>query len=614
MPLPSGPTQQASGGISASASAFTVTLGSNPAAGASLVLEVSNTGPSSGGSAVSGCGATWTKVLETTTTNGGNVQVWLGTGCSGSTKVITFTPGFSADWAAIASEWFALSNAEATAADFAIVAAGPTPGLAISPTFRFTLLIDALAISTATTPATGLSAGWTALTGFTQGSTRIHGGYRTITAPSGSYSSQWTLNAAESYQHAIVAFRGAPNPAVYGSATLVGTSRVKGTATGVIPVVPLPLEVRVYDRTAPTGLPIATWRGQGGLATHDPYNDTGSAKFDLSLTDPLATAANLAQWNLVRVFLGPFDVFQFWVETPRWNVASPDGAAGEYVTVAGRALEAYLERAMIWIGGSAFHGGFTVGFIIRSLIATAQARGAISLIRTDFDENVDSAGVAWAGNFAIIDLEFATGTDYLAVINQFRAMGLIIRLRSDFTLQIYQTYGADRKAAGVVLRQARHLRNPVSWTQPQAHAANAMLSSGAPAYFGLIVDISGFLPDRFEGYIRGPDTTDDSYTLSQLANAEIQRRYAATTAIEIEDVDHGLRPGQFEPYRHFANGDTIGLDVPGRIDNLAEPVAAIDIVSRDDADYHVNLALSSVTPSQQLAIAKALKELQQPTV
>jgi hypothetical protein len=413
-------------------------------------------------SAVSGLGATWTRVYQSTTTNGGNVQVWLGTGCNGSTSVITVTPSFSADWAAMASEWFAITDATANVDDINIAAAGALPTLSIGATYTYSFLIDALALSTSVDAATGLTAGWTALTAKTQGGTRAQGAYQRLPVPPGPsspYTVGWTLNASQSYQHVVILFRGAPLAAVNGTATLAGVGVLRGTATGVIPINPLPLEVRVYAAANPLGPAIAVWNGQRGLQTHDEHNATGAGRLTLLVSDPKATPTNLAQYNLVRVFLGPFDVFDFWVETPDWTIASPDGGAGESVVVAGRGLEAYLERALVWLSGASF----TARPPARSWASSSRTRRRAARCRScarDFTNALDSAGVAWAGDLATITLSLTEGTDYLSVLGQLRQIGVIARMRADFTLQLFQSFGTNQKAAGVTLRQGRHFPGP----------------------------------------------------------------------------------------------------------------------------------------------------------
>jgi hypothetical protein len=139
-----------------------------------------------------------------------------------------------------------------------------------------------------------------------------------------------------------------------------------------------------------------------------------------------------------------------------------------------------------------------------------------------------------------------------------------------------------------------------------------MMARGAPGYAVVYLPGAGTLPDRFEGYVKAPETTDLG-TVGAVAIAEVTRRNLATTAVTLSDIVHGLNAGDVEPYRHFDKGDTIGLDIVGAFDNASVLVAAIDLESRDDARYHASLSLGSVRPEVTVALARQVHDLALPT-
>jgi len=586
----------------------TLTFGANPPAGSAiLMMAYHGTGTLS---SVSGCGATWSRIAG----NGsnGSTDVWLGVNCSGAARIITLT-GPTGE---INAQAVSISGADTTSpldsSAWSVHAIGGGQTIDGTPVYGLCSVVAFAHVDSVTANLSGTGSGGFTSSATTTSSTHQSAAQWKGTAPGGTLhtaqfdtpagSPNWYVNA--------YAIKGATQAAINLTCTLTGAGGFGGTGSGDQPTNPLPLEVRVYDKSAPNGPPIATWEGQKGLSWHDPYNAVGAGQLALSLSDPKATLANLAKYNLVRCFLGPFDVFQFWVETPAWTVASPDGPAGEMVVVAGRSLEAYLERAMVWITGNSFTA--SAGAILTSLIDAARARGACSLLRYDFDAGADSAGVAWGSDYSAMSLGFTAGTDYLSVIETFRRQGLIVRLNADFTLQMFQSLGRNVQADGVVLRQARHLNAPVNWTQPSAKAASTMLARSGTST-AIVDDVSGVLPDRMEGYIEAAVATNDATVLTKLATAEIAKRYQLATGINLQQVDHGIGPGQFEPYRHYDVGDYVGFDVPGRFDNVNEQVAAITVQSGDEADYTLTLDLSAVVPSPAVTAYKLVARVAQPT-
>lgn len=613
MPAPTF-VQQAQGGASASPSSFTVTFGANVAAGNAVLLCVGTVSGTVG--TPTGLGGTWTNLGAD---NGAGF--WLCTNPNGSTSVVTVNVSGTVDAAACASEWATLTGTDiAIAHQTGLVTTAPQTMTALSQTpssYPYLLLLDFNLNTSASAVGapTGLGTGWTALTAKNQGThCRVDPRYKIITTPSGTYTAQWTEATNGSFWQAFGTFRAGGLTAVNGSATLAGTGDLRANGAVVVPDNPLPLEVRVYAAANPLGAPLAVWEGQTGLQWSDLFNETGAGRLTLPLSDAKATTANLAKYNLVRVFLGPFDVFQFWIETPQYTVAGIAGAADEQVLVAGRSLEAYLSRALVWLSGTGYAGA-TAGMVMLDMVQAAQARGAISLLKTDFTLTLDSAGVAWAGTLADLTLGWTEGADMLSVLSQLRGLGVIARMRPDMTLQLYQSYGVNQRAVGVVLRQGRHLTTPVTWTLPDAHAANVMMTRGTPGVAAVLTDGGGLgnpLPDRFEGYLKGPDS-DDLTTLYQAATTEILARYAAASAIALREVDHGLGPGQYEPYRHYGLGDTIGLDVPGRFTNTPEVVKAITGESGDRARYTLGLDLSGLQPDRVRDLAIAVRRLQQPS-
>lgn len=87
--------------------------------------------------------------------------------------------------------------------------------------------------------------------------------------------------------------------------------------------------------------------------------------------------------------------------------------------------------------------GMTPGYIAKTLVDEAKARGALAGLTYDFDEDVDSDGTAWTGTVAHA---FAVGSKLGWVLEQITQFGYDWRVSPDGVLQIYELLGDDRSA------------------------------------------------------------------------------------------------------------------------------------------------------------------------
>lgn len=402
----------------------------------------------------------------------------------------------------------------------------------------------------------------------------------------------------------------APLAASNASATITADdSAASATATGVIPADPLPLELRVYDGGDLMGPPVAILSSARNIKWRDVHNDLGSGSLELSVSD--ASISALAQYALVRCFDGPFEDFAFWVETLSYVVASPQGDIGNKVTVAGRGLEAYLERALATFNlGGLTYTARSAGYILADLIDRARTRSAPDLLPAltyDFSADLDSAGNAWSGTLASLTLTFTEQPTILDVLTQLRELGVYARMRKDFVLQMWTADPGRDVTSSVVLRQGKHLADAVTWSVPYTHLASVMWAQGNG--MAVIAAVTGTgLPERVEGYV-ALSGSDDNDTLNQLLDSEGAKRKQAATAITVP-VIHGLGSGEYEHYRHYAPGAFVALDVPGWFDRVSEQVAAIEVESADGTLPKVSLDLSAVRPVPLVSMAKRIAALE----
>lgn len=617
MPAPT--FDQQAGASSTTSTSPTVSFGSNPPAGATVIASAHH--DTSSVTSVTGLGATWALIADIS-----GYSVWQGKNCGGSSKVVTFHYAANPTNTAMKVVSFAGCDTAAPLDVYSTsVSVGGSGGVytgtwTCTPDYPNVAVLALYSITTAggVIPDTSMTGDVTnQLTAQTGGTYSVDGAYLLSTTGNGTLytvNERWVNGGGGELYGTdggiFLALKGAPSAQSHKAVTMAAASPAfNANGINLVPVNPLPLEVRVYPAATPNGAAIAIWEGQRGLRCLDPWNQTGTASLVMSLADPKATTTTLTPYNLVRVFVGKFDIFDFWMETPEWHVASPNGKSEEYVTVAGRGFESYLARAIAWTGGRSY-SAVSAGYIMRDLITDAQSRGAVSLLGRDFTDSVDSAGVAWPTALNSLTLQFAEGRDYLACLNDLRQAGVWARLRSDFVLQMWGTDPGRDLSSAVIFREGRHLGAEITWRQQFAGAANVMLAKGITAY-GSATDVSGLLPDRFEAFVQGPQS-DDSATLNQVATSEISKRYLAGDAVSMP-ILHGMDPGSIEPYRHFRPGDYPAIHVPGTFDRAKKVVASILIESADLAQYTATIDLSALSVDPAVKIAQAVAKLVQPT-
>lgn len=611
MPAPAF-VRQATHASTSAATSHNLSMGTQPAARNGIVLKVLQTALGAAPT-VSGGGCTWTRVVHIAA-GFNTISVWVGIEASGSGgATITINLDASGDIVAHGTEYtFLTATLAGTPESFGDNAVLGASAVALSVNtvgsgvLNFTNCIMETVYAGDTAPTSEDSA-WTDMTNVT-GSTPtlvMHPRRRsTTTGTTTVYDADWGYPGGARWGAVAFGLQGRGQVAATGAAAATGGSTVSAIGSGAT-APPFGLRVAVYD-DGNVNTRLATLIRATGISWVDPFNAIGSGRFALALSDPLATTDILREGNLVRCYLGPFDVFRFWIDTPAYTLAA--GEAGDLVVVTGRGFEAYLDRAQVWAGGASY-SGVSPGAVMRGQIAAAQARGAIPLVQVDFDETRDSAGVAWSADLAQT-LTLAAGTSLRAVLDQMRQSGVYAELRADFTLQMWQDPGRDLTGF-VVLRQGRHVAGPVTVTQPQSQRSNAILVEGTGTHAAVIFGGTP-LPDRREAYVKGPATTDLD-TLIQIGVAEYARRERAAIAFQVP-MHHGLGPGEVEPYRHFIKGDDIAVSIPGRYDS-GDPqmVAGINVAGDDAGGYAVALDLNAVAIDPVVRLAAAVERLARPT-
>ena len=143
----------------------------------------------------------------------------------------------------------------------------------------------------------------------------------------------------------------------------------------------------------------------------------------------------------------------FFVENIKNAYANDEENGGKTVSMSGRGALAMLEDAIVWDDGTGSTRTFTAktkGYIVRTLIDEAQARGGLQNITYTFDSTDDSASVAWTDT---LDVSFPVGTSLLDVVRQFVQTGVDFWLNSaTMELNAYKNGKGTDKSGTIYFR------------------------------------------------------------------------------------------------------------------------------------------------------------------
>jgi hypothetical protein len=339
-----------------------------------------------------------------------------------------------------------------------------------------------------------------------------------------------------------------------------------------------------------TGTFLGELPDQQGLATQVEHNGPGSIKFDYPADG--INAGVLADDD-VRVAVVDGGVEQ----DDRWFLEDdgddPTASTGDArpITCGGRGQLAVLEQAVVYpeayttpgmaLNGMDPHHAFgssSPGKIMSTLIARAQARGALPGIEVDFTSEVDSAGTPWPTLYSVT---YDVGLDYHAVLLAMTDNGWCDTRMVGNTLRLFvpdTVCGVDRPDA--VMRLARDITQA-----PRARSRrtirSTMLGLGDSGTMAEVVDTTAEARyGRREGY-DGRGGVTDVGTITAIAQADLTQLSDAHDGITLAiQPDSGTPiPGQ-----DFAVGDFVRYD-QRRIDSTTlEPLRVRTIATTWDAN------------------------------
>jgi len=235
--------------------------------------------------------------------------------------------------------------------------------------------------------------------------------------------------------------------------------------------------------------------------------------------------------------------------------------AAQWMTISGRGALALLDDGIVWDDGTSATTrnltGTKAGMLI-TLIAEAQARGALSNLTYNFTAILDSVGVAWADNEA---LGWSVGTSLLDVARQMAKRGIDFDITpsgtGSFVLSAYKNGKGTDKSETVYFRVGVNCEE-VSSLEAGGDVRNAMRIAYKAGYTGVSDSGSIALRRRREKLLdaRNAQTYESARTYG-VAELEIKKNPKTSITVKVYD---GVGPRAFLDY---VLGDTITLDIKG---------------------------------------------------
>jgi hypothetical protein len=200
---------------------------------------------------------------------------------------------------------------------------------------------------------------------------------------------------------------------------------------------------------------------------HVELDGTGSGEFTIPQGSAQATAAILAQGNLVRVRLpevGPDYLFAFFIETGDFTLISEDEEGGELLRFGGRGILSYLGYGVAWAGsfipggdpppadglvraylaGTGKKAGQILFRLVQEFQSSTRPQAPIPLVMADFDYDIDSNGDTWLDTDATDEFTYKVGDPGVDIaLELLKTHALTIQMDPDFGLHAYNEFGRD---------------------------------------------------------------------------------------------------------------------------------------------------------------------------
>lgn len=391
----------------------------------------------------------------------------------------------------------------------------------------------------------------------------------------------------------------------------------------------------VYAAAAPNGTLLATLTDAKDKQFSVSLDGAGAGQFSLPRSSAQATAAIIAQGNLVKVRLTEVSataIGAFWMETGRFDLIGSNESGSEMLTFGGAGARAYLSRAIMWnqtfLAGEMgptdgewplYLGlnGPKAGAILRRLIAESisvtRPQQPLPSLSFDFTYTLDSSGATWSATPASGEFiaHVGDGLDQVIAALQSTVPSLVIQMDGNLGLHAYNAFGVDRHSATfatgkVRLEKGINIATALTRELGASKIKTHMLVSGDPTFYG--TGSNALTPIR-EGF--ASSSGSDVTSLNAIAAGQLALRSANADAIRV-GVPYGNTPtttGTYYPgpagtSGHYWVGDSItvhtgtsGVDYNESTQRIAE----IALGETEAGEVVVEVALGSTYSGSDFA-------------
>jgi hypothetical protein len=270
----------------------------------------------------------------------------------------------------------------------------------------------------------------------------------------------------------------------------------------------------------------------------------GEGSFSFSI--PAENALNIQPGRVVKFSWGLGNsawVFAGVVENLSFSKTGGNTQGEDRVTVvSGRSVRCLLENALVYpSGGKATRKftGKTPGFIMRTLIDEAQARGTLTQLDYSFSDTLDSSGAAFAKT---LTADETAGTTLAEVAIKHQELAIDYNITPDLVLEYYNTRGTDRTVSATPVHlRVGHSIGELSAEHSGPIKNNVLVGYGSDQFTERADNSSVALYGRQETYLNVTSSTNLTH-VNLAADQVLNETAAPTDGITVQLDINGPQP------------------------------------------------------------------------
>lgn len=377
-----------------------------------------------------------------------------------------------------------------------------------------------------------------------------------------------------------------------------------GDLSAIAPIAGTFAEVRVRSGDSWTSYAIA--RRFRELTFDTKYLDTGALGVSLPVNDAAALGVTEGK-TVIEVAPNGLSIYDGWYGI--------DSASGTYiaddelwVTYSGKSLAAWMDEGRVYPSAwpSALPAGFafsnaTAGFIVRTLVARAQERGALLWLDvTGFSGPYTSGGIPWA---ATVTLNYENGTGLYSVLADLVIRGLVSWRMNGCTLELYNLdeISQTRSTTEALFRKGSTILDQSLNTDATNWASTVLVVGDQNQAFERTSSAKlAAIGRRRELYVAQSGITDGP-TLQMVGD-----RYLSL-AHRLTEETVGALDTKILPWQAYQAGDWVNVDTDGTL--RLRQVQQIAASAQDENGLKIGLTLGEIIDQHDAKVARLLQSL-----